>query len=285
MASSDPTRAVGGRPAIVRLYKRAHREWRKIATAAAAVLAVGMGFHVVFGQNGLTVYQQNGRTRRCCKASSATLQRENELLKGHVERLQSDPNAIEHQAREELHYTRPGEVIYTLPATPSAKNTTSQAQANTKDVERIKPLFLRQPGLWPGTKKGLIARCFSFGLLLRYAFSRKPPKLPASLIFCQPNLLHPDRLLKEEGTMKFDLEKAAAARDISTPDRPCSTKTHCSRHQHERRGPSQCRTLQLLQLLLCTDPRSSGWESWIVPPVASSPRTPRATSAGPANSS
>ena len=49
-----------------------------------------------------------------------SLQRENEQLKGHVDRLQSDPNAIEHQAREELHYTRPGEVIYTLPDTSAA---------------------------------------------------------------------------------------------------------------------------------------------------------------------
>jgi cell division protein FtsB len=129
MASSDTTRAVGGRPAIVRLYERVHREWRKIATAAAAVLAVGMGVHVVFGQNGLTVYQQKRQDSQMLQSQLRSLQRENELLKGHVERLQSDPNAIEHQAREELHYTRPGEVIYTLPATPSAKNTTSEAPA------------------------------------------------------------------------------------------------------------------------------------------------------------
>jgi cell division protein FtsB len=32
-----------------------------------------------------------------------------------MNRLESDPNAIEHQEREELHYTRPGEVIYALP--------------------------------------------------------------------------------------------------------------------------------------------------------------------------
>ena len=51
-----------------------------------------------------------------------SLERENELLKGHVDRLQHDPDAIVHQAREELHYTRPGEVIYTLPVQPvSAK--------------------------------------------------------------------------------------------------------------------------------------------------------------------
>ena len=129
MASSDTTRAVGRRPAIVRLYERVHREWRKIATAAAAVLAVGMGVHVVFGQNGLTVYQQKRQDSQMLQSQLRSLQRENELLKGHVERLQSDPNAIEHQAREELHYTRPGEVIYTLPATPSAKNTTSEVPA------------------------------------------------------------------------------------------------------------------------------------------------------------
>ena len=47
------------------------------------------------------------------------LQQENDALKGHVERLQNDPGAIEHQAREELHYTRPGEVIVTLPPEPT----------------------------------------------------------------------------------------------------------------------------------------------------------------------
>lgn len=104
-------------------------QWRKIATAAAAVLAVGMGYHVVFGQNGLTAYQQKRQDAQTLQSQLRSLQRENELLKGHVERLQNDPNAIEHQAREELHYTRPGEVIYTLPATPSAKNTTSPTLA------------------------------------------------------------------------------------------------------------------------------------------------------------
>jgi cell division protein FtsB len=86
-----------------------------------------MGIHVVFGQNGLTAYQQKRQDSQMLQSQLRSLQRENELLKGHVERLQSDPNAIEHQAREELHYTRPGEVIYTLPATPSSKEAASQS--------------------------------------------------------------------------------------------------------------------------------------------------------------
>ncbi len=85
-----------------------------------------MGYHVIFGQNGLTVYQQKRQDTQMLDSQLHSLQRENELLKGHVDRLQNDPNAIEHQAREELHYTRPGEVIYTMPATASASDASVQ---------------------------------------------------------------------------------------------------------------------------------------------------------------
>ena len=85
-----------------------------------------MGYHVIFGQNGLTAYQQKRQDSQTLDNQLHSLQRENDLLKGHVDRLQSDPNAIEHQAREELHYTRPGEVIYTLPAPPPSKEPESQ---------------------------------------------------------------------------------------------------------------------------------------------------------------
>jgi len=33
-----------------------------------------------------------------------------------LKKLKSDPDAIEHEAREKLHYAKPGEVIYALPA-------------------------------------------------------------------------------------------------------------------------------------------------------------------------
>lgn len=80
------------------------------------LLAFGMGYHVVFGQNGLTVFEEKRVQTRSLALQMKILERENEQMRGHVERLQSDPSAIEHQAREELHYTRPGEVIYTLPS-------------------------------------------------------------------------------------------------------------------------------------------------------------------------
>lgn len=114
-AGKIPTRILG---AIPGLRGETHLGWRRVATVAAGLLALAMGYHVIFGQNGLTAYEQKRMEYQTLDQQLRTLQRENELLKGHVERLQNDPDAIEHQAREELHYTRPGEVIYTMPASP-----------------------------------------------------------------------------------------------------------------------------------------------------------------------
>jgi cell division protein FtsB len=112
---------------FVRLYEGSHKGWRKVATGAAALLALAVGYHVIFGQNGLTAYQQKRQDAQSLDRQLHSLQKENDQLKGHVERLKSDPNAIEHQAREELHYTRPGEVIYTLPASAGASGTTGDS--------------------------------------------------------------------------------------------------------------------------------------------------------------
>ena len=100
---------------LSRLRDRLYGMRRKIATGIAAVLAVLLGFHVVFGQNGLTAFRNKKNDLRDLQQESRSLQEENGRLQGHVDRLTSDPNSIEHQAREDLHYTRPGEVIVTLP--------------------------------------------------------------------------------------------------------------------------------------------------------------------------
>jgi cell division protein FtsB len=82
-----------------------------------------MGYHVVFGQNGLIAYEHKREDTRALQVQTQTLKQENDRLRGHVDRLQNDPGAIEHQAREELHYTRSGEVIYTLPPNPQPSTT------------------------------------------------------------------------------------------------------------------------------------------------------------------
>jgi len=107
--SEAPTTGLRG------LLDRLYGQRRRCATIAAAALAVGVGYHVIFGPNGLTVYEQKRQDAQSLEQQVKVLTEENDHLKGHVDRLENDPGAIEHQAREELHYTRPGEVIVTLP--------------------------------------------------------------------------------------------------------------------------------------------------------------------------
>ncbi|HEY0309360.1 MAG TPA: septum formation initiator family protein [Acidobacteriaceae bacterium] len=108
-------------PYVVRAGETVMRSWPKLATGAAAVLAVMLGFHVFFGQDGIFLYQQKRHDARDYSVQIKNLQIENDRLKTHVDELQNDPAAIERQARQELHYTRPGEVIVTLPDAPVKK--------------------------------------------------------------------------------------------------------------------------------------------------------------------
>ena len=96
--------------------------WRPAGTLVAVALALLLGWHVVNGKHGLSVWQQKRVEDRELRQEIQGLQQENAHLRDHIERLKSDPDAIEHEAREKLHYTRPGEVIYTLPAQPQTSS-------------------------------------------------------------------------------------------------------------------------------------------------------------------
>jgi len=98
------------------LRENIHAWRRRGATAGIGLLALMMAYGVVFGHNGLIAFEQKRTEAQQLDLQKAQLQRENEKLKEHADRLQSDPSAIEHEAREDLHYTRSGEVIVTLPA-------------------------------------------------------------------------------------------------------------------------------------------------------------------------
>jgi cell division protein FtsB len=104
-------------PALAGAAKeRADAKDRRAATMATGMLALAMAYGVIFGHNGLTAFAHKRDETKSLQLQMQQLQKENERLHEHVDRLQNDPSAIEHAAREELHYTRAGEVIYTLPA-------------------------------------------------------------------------------------------------------------------------------------------------------------------------
>ena len=92
------------------------RAWRPAGTAVAVGLALLLMWHVVNGKNGLTVWHQKRAEDQQLQKEIQRLDQENARLREHVERLKSDPDAIEHEAREKLHYAKPNEVIVALPA-------------------------------------------------------------------------------------------------------------------------------------------------------------------------
>lgn len=95
--------------------------WRRRAgTVAAGALATAMAYGVVFGHNGLTAFARKRAEAKTLDLQTQQLEQENERLRGHVERLQSDPDEIEHEARANLRYTRPDEVIITVPVTTAS---------------------------------------------------------------------------------------------------------------------------------------------------------------------
>ena len=96
------------------------RSGRRVATVLAIVIAVLLGYHATFGANGLTAYQQKRHQHQVLQQEILQLRQENSRLQDHVQHLQSDPDAIEHEARVILRYAKPGEVIYALNDKPQA---------------------------------------------------------------------------------------------------------------------------------------------------------------------
>lgn len=104
-----------------RLSSYFSRIGRRLATVIAIVVAVSLGYHAIFGVNGLTAYLQKRNEHKMLQKQILELQQQNSRLQEHVQHLQSDPDAIEHEARVILRYAKPGEVIYALNGKPEAR--------------------------------------------------------------------------------------------------------------------------------------------------------------------
>jgi cell division protein FtsB len=92
------------------------RSWRRLATAAVVLLTLWLSLHVMFGANGMVIYRQKRAEYNRLRLENDRLQKENELYSQRIKALSSDPQTIEKEAREQLHYTRPGEFVYVAPA-------------------------------------------------------------------------------------------------------------------------------------------------------------------------
>ncbi len=89
---------------------------RRMATIGVGVLTVWFFVHVMFGPNGMIVYRQKKAEYQTLEKDVDNLQEENDRYSAQIKSLKTDPKTIEREAREQLHYARPGEVVYVSPA-------------------------------------------------------------------------------------------------------------------------------------------------------------------------
>lgn len=108
----------------------AYAQRRRIATVFAVVIAVLVGYHALFGANGVVAYRAKRSEDRLLAQQLEKMKQENSRLKAHVDHLKSDPDAIAYEAQMRLRYTRPDQVIVLNNAPNTAtqvRNTGSQA--------------------------------------------------------------------------------------------------------------------------------------------------------------
>lgn len=106
---------------------RAYDYRRKLATGGLFVLALALAYHVVFAPNGWAAYERKKAEHERLQKEVLQMQQDNERLQQEIKNLKSDPKTIEKEAREQLKYTRPGEIVYVMPA-PKQASSTATAQ-------------------------------------------------------------------------------------------------------------------------------------------------------------
>lgn len=85
---------------------------QRAVLAAAAVVSTALIAVVIFGSRGLLHLRTLTDEQDQLGKRIALLLHENEQLRARIQRLRTDDRTLERLAREQLGFTRPGEVIY-----------------------------------------------------------------------------------------------------------------------------------------------------------------------------
>lgn len=104
-----------------------------MGTIAAVLLIAVLLLHAMFGANGMVVYRQKHAEMESLQSEVDGLQKENNQYVERIKSLKSDPAAIEKEAREQLHYTRPREFVYVSPDPPQKPPTGRAKNENKND--------------------------------------------------------------------------------------------------------------------------------------------------------
>lgn len=109
-----------------------YRMRRVLATFCIALLAVLIGYKVVFGANGMKVWEGKRAEVHSLEQEIDLQQQQQQDLQREVEALQrGDASVIEKEAREQLGYVKPGEVVLFEPRSKSDPRRPAAVAENT----------------------------------------------------------------------------------------------------------------------------------------------------------
>ncbi len=117
---------------LQQLWELAYSYRRRVATWGLFVFAALIAAHVLFGTNGWMAYEKKKTEYRKVTEDVKGMQQENAQLEAQIKALKTDPKAIEKEAREQLKYAKPGDIVYVMPTPTQELSSTAQAQAQPK---------------------------------------------------------------------------------------------------------------------------------------------------------
>ena len=81
---------------------------------AAVLMAATFGYvpYHLYARSGFAKYRELKRDLESAKLRNARMRAENERLAREVESLRTDPRALEHVARADMGWVRPGEILF-----------------------------------------------------------------------------------------------------------------------------------------------------------------------------
>ncbi len=106
----------------------AFRLRRKAATVVLVALTIPIAYTAFFGTHGWLAYHQELVDSQKLESNIHDLQARNEKVKDNIKALKTEPKAIEREAREQLHYARPDDVVISVPP-PLQKRTATESAA------------------------------------------------------------------------------------------------------------------------------------------------------------
>ncbi len=113
---------------LQQLWDVAYRLRRRLATWGLFLFAALIAAHVVFGTNGWMAYEKKKAEYRKVTQDVQQMQQENAQLEEQIKALKTDPKAIEKEAREQLRYAKPGEIVYVMPTPNQELSSTAEAK-------------------------------------------------------------------------------------------------------------------------------------------------------------